>query len=210
MQLPFSHEQFLAVFAAYNRAWWPIVVLLWLASAAALWLTWRRVSKARDQLAPLLAFHWAWAGVVYHFGFFRSINPAATLFGALFVIEACLLLWFGLRRSLTFRFSRSVWSKLGGALMAYALVYPFVALATGLRYPAAPMFGVPCPTAIFTAGALLLVPRRTARVLSPIVLVWTVTAGSAAFVLGIRPDLMLPVAGLVLLAYVVTRGPHGL
>jgi hypothetical protein len=44
MQLPFTREQFFELFAAYNAALWPALVLLWIASAAAgvLLLTSRR------------------------------------------------------------------------------------------------------------------------------------------------------------------------
>jgi len=40
MQLPFTHDQFLDVFAAYNRTLWPAAALLWIATAAAVvqWL----------------------------------------------------------------------------------------------------------------------------------------------------------------------------
>jgi len=90
---------------------------------------------------------------------------------------------------------------------AYALAYPLLALATGLHWPRLPSFGVPCPTTLLTVGLLLgLAPRRL-RGLSVIPWLWCLVGGSAALVLGVRPDLMLWVAAVVLGWYVVAPGP---
>lgn len=205
MQLPFTHDQFLDLFGDYNRAVWPLVVLLWLATLAALTQLYRGRPRASRVLAILLACHWAWAGAVYHLAFFRRINPAALVFGSAFLLEGALLLWRGgVRRSATFILSSSIWSGLGFALALYALAYPALGLLFGLHYPRLPTFGVPCPTAILTAGLLLLVPRSEARLLGPIPVLWGGVGGSAAFVLGVRADFVLALAGVVLLAYMLT------
>ena len=39
--MPFSHEQFLDVFAAYNQKLWPFAILLWLLTLGALFHLWR-------------------------------------------------------------------------------------------------------------------------------------------------------------------------
>jgi len=157
MKLPFSHEQFLDVFAAYNRLLWPVAVLLWLATLLALVSWWRRGAASSPVLAGLLAIHWAWSGIAYHFAFFRAINPAAIAFATVFVAQAVLLAWMGvLRRRLVFSPSRSGWGLFGVALAVYALAYPGMGLLTGLSYPRMPTFGVPCPTTILTAGLLAL------------------------------------------------------
>lgn len=203
MQLPFTHDQFLDVFASYNRALWPVAFVLWLGTVVLVGVVVRRRSGGDVTLAGLLAIHWAWAGVVYHLVYFRTITPAAVGFAALFVAQAALILWRGLaRRGLTFTVGSSIWSVLGIALVVYALIYPVVGLVFGLRYPRLPTFGVPCPTAILTAGLLLLAPLREARWLAPILVIWAVVGGSAAFVLSIRADLGLVAAGLLLLVYV--------
>ena len=90
--LPFTHQQFTFVFALYNGVVWP---LQWLAQAAgiamlamALW-----PSPGRDRAnVLLLAAMWLWTGLVYHVGFFSLINPAATTFGVVFVLQGLLLL----------------------------------------------------------------------------------------------------------------------
>jgi hypothetical protein len=199
MRLPFTHDQFLDVFAAYNAALWPFAALLWLVTVAALvGLLMRRLSSR--QVTVLLALHWAWSGVAYHFAYFTAINPAARLFGALFLVQAALFLWVAFRQpGLEVPWGRRPHQLLSVVFCVYAVLYPFLALASGLRWPRMPSFGVPCPTTLLTVGLLLgLAPRRL-RGLSVIPVVWCLVGGSAAILLGIRPDLML-VAGAVLLA----------
>ncbi len=197
MNLPFSHDAFLDVFGAYNAAMWPAVVLLWLVTAA-LFAHWIRSGRITARsLFGLLAVHWAWSGIVYHWLFFRPINPAATLFGALFVVQAGIFVWFAARERGLFDVGRNARTILGWALVSYGLVYPFVGLVGGLRYPRLPLFAIPCPTTLVTAG-LLLISARVPRLVYVVPILWAATGGSAAFVLGIRADLALPVAGALL------------
>ena len=204
MQLPFTHGQFLDVFAAYHRLFWPVAASLWVATLAVLVFWWRRGARASPMVAGLLAFHWGWSGAAYHFALFRAINPAATIFGALFVVQALLLLWNGVvRRRLIFTPSRGGWGAVGLVLIAYAMVYPGLGMLSGLSFPEMPTFGVPCPTAILTAGLLLFLPPPAARTPAWMTVLWCGIGGSAAFTLGIRPDLALPVAGGLVLIHVL-------
>ena len=90
--------------------------------------------------------------------------------------------------------------------MAYALLYPVLPILTGEVYPRMPTFGVPCPTAILTIGALLATTRPTALV-SVIPITWAVIGGSASFLLHIPADLMLPIAAYMLTADLLLRPP---
>jgi hypothetical protein len=204
VSLPFSHEAFLDVFGAYNRALWPAVVVLWGATVVVFVQLLRRGAAASRLLATLLAVHWAWSGAVYHLVYFRPLNPPATLFGILFLAEAGLLVWRGLvRRDLVVEPSWSTRGLVGGALIVYGLVYPALGLLFGLQVPRLPLFAVPCPTTLLTAGVLLLVRRRQAWPLAVVPVVWSGVGGSAAFLLGIRADFALLVAGLALAVHCV-------
>jgi hypothetical protein len=208
MKLPFTHDQFLDVFGAYNRALWPAALLLWGLSVVALVALLRRGASVSRFVAALLAVHWAWAGIAYHLAMFRSINPAATLFGGLFLVEAALLGWRGAAGRLTFAPPSSTWGRIGVAVIAYALLYPGLGLVLGLELPRWPSFGVPCPTTILTVGMLLLSSRREARRLGAIPLVWSAVGGSAAILMNVRADYGLIVAGALLLAFMIA-GPAG-
>ena len=199
MPLPFTPDAFFDVFAAYNQRLWPFALVLWLLTAYAL-VVLTRAKPLRPWIIPgLLAIHWAWAGLAYHAAFFSRINPAAWGFSGLFLLEAGLLLWHGVvhRRLQLSRgpFFRQV---LSWGLIAYALLYPAIARAEGHAFPRLPTFGVPCPTTILTIGFLLAADRSLPRLVAVIPLVWAVIGGSAAFLLGVRADLMLVAAGIAL------------
>lgn len=83
MRLPFTQEQFVDLFAAYNASVWPAVLVLWLASLAVSVMLLSRRRHDRWILA-LLAAHWMWSALGYHVAFFARINSAAWMFAALF------------------------------------------------------------------------------------------------------------------------------
>ena len=198
MDLPFSAEQFLEVFARYNTVLWPAPVALTAMGVACAGLAWRTHPTRARVASAILAFLWAWMAIAYHFAFFSAINPAARLFGALFLVQALAIAWAGLvRGALQFAVHGDARSIAGGALVALALVgYPALGHLLGQRLPAFPTFGLPCPTTIFTLGMLLLAPAAP-RWLLAIPWLWAVIGTSAALQLGIVQDLSLPAAAVV-------------
>jgi Family of unknown function (DUF6064) len=198
VKLPFTPDQFFDVFAAYNRSLWPVALALWvLALASAIALAMRPHERARFILV-MLAVQWLWAGMAYHAAFFTAINPAAWLFSALFVAEGGMFAGYGLARNqMQFRPAGSPRHVVAWTLILYALLYPLGAQMEGHAFPRGPTFGVPCPTTLLTVGLLLAVTPLPV-VLAVIPILWCVIGGSAAFVLGVRTDLMLIVAGIAL------------
>ena len=205
--LPFTHEQFLAVFAAYNTAVWPaqpVAYLLGLAACAA--LAWRPRSSGR-LVAGVLAVGWLWTGMAYHLFHFSTVNPAAVAFGVLFLVQGVLFVSAARRRSLRFRAAQGWRGWAGWTLVVYAMVfYPLLGLAAGARYPELPMFGItPCPLALFTFGILLLASGRIPWSLLVVPGAWSVIGGSAAFLLDVPQD--GPLLFLVLLVPVLALRP---
>lgn len=202
MQLPFTNQEFFDLLQAYNTALWPAVVALWVVSALVVaQLGWLR--RPHDRwISALLALHWAWSGIAYHLVFFTRINPAAWLFGALFLLQAALLLWSGvIRGNVLFRPSRTRWTMIGYVLMVYALLYPAINVVEHASVARIPTFGLPCPTTIFTAG-LLVLASPAPRHLSIVPIIWSVIGGSAAFLFGVSADYALPMAGAALALFV--------
>lgn len=204
MQLPFSPDQFFEVFARYNESVWPAQAGLLILALVAVGTAARRSGSARSSRvsAAILGVLWAWMSLVYHIGFFRVINPAATLFGGLFLAQAGMLLWYAMRRdALRFAHPVGVRGAAGAALIVYALVvYPLLGAALGHRYPGAPTFGLPCPTTIFTLGLLLWTTRPVPWAVLVVPVGWALVGTSAALQLGMVEDLGLPVAAAVVLA----------
>ena len=191
MNLPFTIGEFFEVFARYNTLLWPCALALWVYAAATV-LIWRRGRGGRELLATMLAVQWAWAGVAYHAVFFSQINPAAWAFAALFLIESTMLAWFGtVQDRLEFSPTGSPYQVVSWVLIIFALLYPAIVQVEGHSYPAAPTFGVPCPTTILTTGLLLAAKPGWPKVLAILPITWALIAGSAAVLFGVRSDLML-------------------
>ena len=209
--LPFSRAQFLEVFARYNADIWPAQWLAYAAGAAMLLMLLRRAPGRQPVIAAGLALMWGWSGVAYHWLHFAAINRAALAFGALFVLQAVLLLYAAARGRLSFGLPRDAAAVLGWALVAYATVlYPLVGLWAGDRYPEMPLFGItPCPVTLFTFGLLLLTTSPVPRWLLVIPFIWSLVGGSATLVLGVPQDWPLLFSGLATVALLVVRERHG-
>ena len=205
MQLPFTKEQFFDLFAAYNVALWPALIALWIASVAvSVLLLWRRPPPNR-WISALLAVHWAWSALAYHAAFFTRINPAAWIFATLFLVQAALFVWVGIvQRRLSFGPSRNGWALVAWLLVAYTLLYPAINAVQHLSVSRIPTFGVPCPTTIFTAALLMLATSRSWP-LAIVPVIWSLVGGSAAFLLDVRADYALPIAGIALALFSTQR-----
>jgi hypothetical protein len=169
------------------------VALLWIVTAVAAvrWVI--RGEIHRRAVFALLAIHWVWSGLVYHFVYFQEINPAARIFAALFVVEGLILA--GARQppeGVPFR--PNARGLIAAAFVFGGLLYPAAGFAFGLHYPRMPLFGVPCPTTLVTAGWLV-AAAGSSRFAKIVPILWCVVASSAAITLGIRADLALIAAG---------------
>ncbi len=202
--MPFTHDQFLDVFGRFNLALWPAVFALWFISVVAVaWLA-RAGSRASRGVAAILALHWAWSGMAYHLAFFAAVNPAARLFGLLFLFEAVCLAWLGVVRTrLRFAIDRTPRRVLALVFLAYSLLYPGITVVSGHVWPRVPLFGVPCPTMLFTAGMLLAADRPLPWLPAVVPILWGLVGGSAAFLLNMPADYALFLATLAVAAWLV-------
>lgn len=209
--LPFTAEQFLAVFVSYNKAIWPAQVPAYVAGGLAFALALRRHERSDRMIAGILAVMWAWSGIAYHLTFFTAINGMAYGFGALFVVQAAILAHTGVYRGrVMFGFDAGPGAWIGVALVFYAaILYPLLGLAMGHSYLELPMFGVtPCPVTIFTFGMLLLTRQPVPRLVLAIPTLWSLVGGSAAILLRVPQDWMLLVGGGVSLVLLIRRDRH--
>jgi hypothetical protein len=205
MNLPFTAEDFFAVFGRYNSAIWPLQVVFVLVAVLAAVVVWLRPRKTSGPVFIALGALWLWEAVVYHGIFFRPINPAALAFAVLFLVQAVLLIAIALGRRTLIEPRRDIFGGAGAALIIYALVlYPIVGYSVGHRYPFNPTFGLPCPTTLYTMGVLLWTrPLRVAPLIVPVV--WCAIGFSAALRLGVIEDAALLVAGAGSIALVLWK-----
>lgn len=205
MQLPFTVEQFFGVFREYNEAVWPAQVFLSGLAVAALAVVFVPRSWSGLVVSLILAFLWTWLAVAYHFLFFSRINPLAYVFGGVSFAGALVLGWEGvIRRRLRFAWVGGFRAATGVLLVAFALgLYPLWSWFAGHVYPAAPTFGLPCPTTIFTLGVLAFLTTPYPRSPFIVPILWCVVGTQAAILLDVPQDFGLVVAGIVGLTLVV-------
>lgn len=206
MKLPFDSIDFFNVFGAYNRAVWPLQIVLYLLTFFALLLFFRRHKYARQAAFYLLSVLWLINGIGYHLLHFSAINKAAFVFGAMFVAQALLFAWYAWKLPKTAPEINPVRRAASAILILYALFfYSLIGYFAGQQYPRAPIFGIaPCPTTIFTFG-ILLVAERLPWYLYLIPLLWAFLGTSAAFVLGVREDFGLAAAAIVFIGFQFSR-----
>lgn len=209
--LPFTRDQFLAVFAEYNyhAAVWPAQFVAYALGLAMLLLIFHPGAAMRRTLNATLALMWLWTGIAYHWLHFAAINPVAIGFGLLFVLQGLGFLQAAVTgRGPAYAPVQGTSAVLGWSLAGYStLVYPLVGYWTGHRYPAVPMFGItPCPLTLFTLGLLLLTVTRVPRHLLIVPVAWSLVGGSAALVLGVEQDWPLLGSGVATLAVLLMRG----
>jgi hypothetical protein len=208
--LPFDQRDFFDLFERYNEATWPIQLFAYALGAAAASAIFFRHRSARVICLGVLASLWAWTAGAYHWLFFTSINPLATVFGALFATQAVIFAVAATQRKPAFAVRTRMATVIGWSLIGYAAVlYPAINAALGHGYPAGPSLGVtPCPLVIFTFGIFLLSTWRVPWLAFVIPVIWSVVGGSAALLLGVVTDLALPVAAAMSLA-LNTQKPSG-
>jgi hypothetical protein len=199
MNVPFSVEDFLSVFEAYNLGVWPAQIVAMALAVVCLVLVIRRAPGSGSIIGLILSLLWLWMGIVYHILYFTTINKLAYLFGSLFILQGILFAHSALAQGgMKFRMRRSIPVVVGVAMIVYALlVYPILGTLAGHGYPKLPTFGLPCPTTIFTFGILLLVDGRIPRRLLVIPLLWSCLGAFAALRFGIIEDAGLLLSGIL-------------
>ena len=206
--LPFTRDQFMGIFVEYNAGVWPAQVVAYLVGLIMLAMVVRPSGAGGRIIGAGLATMWIWTRVVYHSLYFSAINKAALVFGTLFVLQGIRLIFAGVTGRLRFgaRSGASLW--LDWAFVVHAsVIYSWVGLWAGHRYPEMPMFGItPCPVTIFTFGLVLLATPPVPWWLLVVPFIWPLIGGSAAFLLAVRQDWLLLVSGVA--AAAVVRRKH--
>ncbi len=203
--MPFTTEQFLDIFRLYNNAVFPFQTVLLILAVFTVFRIFRKTNYGDKLITWILAFFWFWVGVVYQILFFSSINPAAYIFGAAFILQALIILKSGIiDQKLKFGFTKDLNHYMGLVIILYALIiYPLLNVYFGHLYPENPTFGLPCPTTIFTFGILLCTIERIPLYILIIPFLWALLGISAAMRLGIYEDTGLFISGLLATSLII-------
>jgi len=198
MQVPFSLGDFLNVFKSYNQTIFPLQIVFYFIAFLSIYFLFTGNKNLNKIISITLSFFWLWMGIVYHIIFFSTINKAAYIFGAFFIIQGIMFAGCGLiRKKLSFGYSKNIYNYIGIVFLLYALIiYPVLGYNLGHSYPYSPTFGLPCPTTIFTFGILLFTNKKMPLHLLIIPLLWSVIGFNAALTLTIYEDTGLLIAGV--------------
>ncbi|WP_296424564.1 DUF6064 family protein [Yoonia sp.] len=200
--MPFSRDQFFAVFAQYNAEMWPMPIAGYVIGLLAVGLLFWESRASAIMIPTLLAALWIANGAGYHAIYFAQINPLGPVFATLFLGVSPLV--YG---DMNFRLRRDARTVVALGLVGFAMViYPLWGVLVGHLYPAVPVFGsAPCPTTIFTIGILLLADWTAARWLMVVPGIWAMIGGSAAILLGVPQDWGLLVALAMIVVFAIGR-----
>ncbi|NVO19947.1 MAG: hypothetical protein HXX13_09615 [Bacteroidetes bacterium] len=207
MKTPFTTEQFFSVFENYNLALFPAQwILLLLGVIAALLI--RSNFRARHlAINCFLGLLWLWMGIIYHLLFFADINPAAKVFGVVFIIQGLLFIYNGFRAdTLSFNFNKEAKDYAGYFLILFGLLlYPVIGYLVNGSLERTISLGLPCPTTIFTFGFLLLTSAKLPKYMLIIPSLWAIIGFSAVIKFGVYQDVMLPISAMLAIFWLTSR-----
>ena len=194
--MPFSPQTYYRMFESYHEAVWPLHLVVLAIVIAVFMLLRRRDRWTGIAISALLAAGWVWVGVAFHIQRYAQINWVATYFGAAFIVQAGLLIWYGvIRRQLTFPGPDDETGRLGPAVLVVALVVPPVAvLAQDRGWSQVDLAWLtPDATAMMTLALLLGATPRSPRLLLVVPLAWCAVAAATLSALE-SPEAWVPVA----------------
>ncbi len=199
MKMPFTTEEFYAVFERYNSAVFPFQLVIILLGVITVLLLHAKYSFRNKLIGSYLGFLWIWMAVVYHFVFFTKINKAAFVFGSAFLLEGLLILVNTFSKGkLLFNFKGRPKDYLGYFFVLYGLIfYPLTGYFIEGTFARTIALGLPCPSTILTFGFLMLTENRRLKYLLVIPWLWAIIGLGAAINFEVYQDFMMPVAGII-------------
>jgi hypothetical protein len=172
--LLFSPRTYYRMIERHNEAVWP-AQLLTMALGIGILGALRHPSTTQGRIiAGILALLWIWVAWAFLLYRYATINWAIKYVVPFFVLEALLLVWWGvIGGKLSFAVRPTAIGRLGTALFVLSLLlYPALAVIVGRPWNQAEVFGIaPDPTVIATVGLLLLTSRLRWGLL-PVPLLW--------------------------------------
>jgi hypothetical protein len=173
--LLFSPRTYYRMLERHNEAVWPAQLLTFALGIGILVLLRRPSAKQGRIIAGFLAVLWVWVAWAFLLRRYATINWPITYVVPLFLLEAVLLLWWGvIGAKMSFAVKPGAGGTVGAALFVLGiLLYPALAPILGRPWQQAEVFGIaPDPTVVATVGLLLLAPGRFRWGLLPVPLIW--------------------------------------
>lgn len=206
MKTPFTTEQFFEIFEKYNSGVYPVQIVLLVLGVVAVFLLHSRSKSKNMLIGGFLGLLWIWIGVIYHISFFTAINKAAYLFGTLFIIQGLFFFVELFRNKLEFTFIGKTRGYIGYFFVIFGLlIYPIISYFLEGAWSNTISLGLPCPTAIFTLGFLMLTTSKLSKYLLIIPILWAIIGTGAATNFGVYQDYVMLLAAIVAGIYLFSR-----
>jgi hypothetical protein len=199
--MPFTTEQFFNVFREYNIYVFPSQIIILLLGVLSIFLLRKNTILVSSFIKSYIVFLWLWIGIVYQIMFFSTINKAAYIFGALFIIQSILFfVEFFVRKRFEISFDNKFITAAGYSLMIFgAILYPLIGLTLGKPIEYSIVLGLPCPTVIFTFGILALSRKSISKYILIIPVLWSLIGFFAAIKFGVYQDIALPLSAILII-----------
>lgn len=207
MNIPFTTEQFFQVIADYNSTFFPVQILIVLLGIICVVLIHSDKSYKDKLIGSYIGMLWLWIGIAYHLLFFTSINPAAYVFGILFILQGMLTFFETFRnKKLQFKFEGKMMDYVAYFFLIFAIIiYPVLLFFLENSIYTTITLGLPCPSTILTFGFFMLTTIKFPKYLLIIPAIWTAIGTSAAFNFGVYPDYLMAIAAIVAIVYIIKR-----
>jgi hypothetical protein len=208
--LMFAPRTYHRLFELHNDAAWPLALVTPVLALALVVALARRAARAGAAACLALALAWLGVGVGFHARHFATINTAAPVFAAAFVVEgACWALLLPAARGSFWRWRGEPARRLGiGYGCAALALHPLLGALLGRPWGQTQWVGLaPDPTVLLTLAVLLqLAPAQggtARRVLSfalwSVPLAWCAVGGAMLWAMQAPEAALMPLAGVLAL-----------
>lgn len=201
--LLFSPRTYYRLYELYNRAVWPAHVLA-IAFAVGILFLLRRGTPMRNRcVTAALVVSWLWIAWGFHYTRYSTINWPVVYVAVIFAVEAIALLLAGVvGGELMYKPGGDLPGWVGLILFVFACIaYPLIGIWSGREWVQIEIFGLaPDPTAVGTAGLLMLARARLRFALLLIPLLWCAFTALTLYALEASEALVPAIAATIALA----------
>jgi len=168
----FSQAAYYRQFEFYNQAIWPLHIVAIIFALIIFYTLWKKPFWAGRGVALLLVVSWIWVAWAFLYQRFYQIHVVADWYALGFILQAGLIVWYGLIKKRFTQLSESrLGVKIGTGILFVALVfYPFIAFIVGRSWTQFELFALsPDPTVLATLAILLLYKASVALYVIPVI-----------------------------------------
>ena len=194
----FTIDDLLLIFERFNVAVWPLQIIAYILGLLVVFFTVKQTKYSMKIVLAILSLFWLSIGIVFCLIYWAPSFKSAYGFGIFSIVLGFLFLVSIFKPNYSDCPRSKLHSTVGIIFIVYAMAgYVLFGYFLGHIYPKSVPFGlVPCPTAVFTFGWLLLIDKRFPRYYLIVPCIVAV-AGLLAVYKGMYEDIGLFLTGVI-------------